>query len=271
MSFFEIDSYNNKFYIIPEELSNSIKDISKEMHSSILTYKKINTKNGNMIYIKEEDYINFSRLLVHTYQKPDASLNIITMAVETAFLMIEKNGINIGSYNILEKLSQDFLKLNFDNNFKEQFKVILASPRSKDFIMRAILCKTVAIKMNLKSNMILRKIFLASFFCDLGEILPNPNSKPHQEMSVQFLQTYVSVGDDIRQAILHHHEYNDGTGFYKIFKNKIHPIARIIRVVDELLILISNKDTEFLKTLKQMSICKLDSTVVKAMIDSINP
>ena len=125
--------------------------------------------------------------------------------------------------------------------------------------------------MGLKNPKILERLFIAALFCDIGELIPNPENKTHQQLSIDFMEAFGHISDDIKQAMLHHHENNDGTGPFKIFKHKIHPYARIIRVVDELLHLITIKDKDFLIELKKQSVQKLDSTIVSILLKLLKP
>jgi predicted hydrolase (HD superfamily) len=105
---------------------------------------------------------------------------------------------------------------------------------------------------------------LASLFCDIGEEIPNPKNILHSELSVEMLHKY-NISEDILQAILHHHEYDDGTGPLRVTRFKIHSIAKIIRVVEECLIGIKDKDSNF-QRLKDLSPTKLDSQITEACL-----
>lgn len=275
MNYFEVDSHQNKYYVVPEALmSSSIKDDFKKQKINYPFYKKTWEDSSKMVYMKEEDYIKYSQIIIgEVTDKNSVSLSAITMAIESSYLLLEKNGFNKDSFNMINSLTEQFLKINYNKQLKNQFQFIVASPRSKEFVMKTILCKALAVKIGWKSDMILKKLFIASFFCDLGELIPNEEGDPydnHQKKSIAFLEKYGKLSEDVRQAILHHHEYNDGSGPYGLVKHSIHPMARIIRVVDELIGFISRKDKEFVQKIKEMSIQKLDSQIVTMLLTMLN-
>ena len=275
MNYFEVDSHQNKYYIVPEALmSESLRNDFTKQKSKYPFYKKTWEDTSKMVYMKEDDYIRYAQIIISEFSdKKNVSLSAITMAIESSFLLLERNGFNQESFTMINSLTTQFLKLSYNKQLKNQFQLIVASPRAKEFVMKTMLCKSLAEKIGWKSELILKKLFVASFFCDLGELIPNDENDPydnHQKKSIEFLEKYGKVSEDVRQAILHHHEYNDGSGPYGLVKHSIHPMARIIRVVDELIGLISRKDKEFIQKIKEMSIQKLDSQIVTNLLTMLN-
>lgn len=55
----------------------------------------------------------------------------------------------------------------------------------------------------------------------------------HPEYSIEFLNNVPSVNDDVKQLILEHHEFADGSGFPKGLKeDKLHPHSLIVSMVN---------------------------------------
>jgi putative nucleotidyltransferase with HDIG domain len=94
------------------------------------------------------------------------------------------------------------------------------------------------------------KVAMGGLLHDIGkkeisrEILEKPRSsftRPEREIyethpirGKEILSVIRSVPDDVVQISMHHHENNVGRGFpYRLMKTKIHPLARLIAVVNE--------------------------------------
>lgn len=73
--------------------------------------------------------------------------------------------------------------------------------------------------------------------------------KTHPQLASQLLSEIKELPDTVAQAILHHHEHCDGSGYpFGIGRIKIHPIARVIAVADFIAsewILEENKNATF--------------------------
>lgn len=278
MSAILTDSSGEKFYAIPKKvlLDNNFIVNEYQYNSEIKEfsfYIKTNEKNKTDItYLRQDDYILFTKRILNKVNL-DKKSNIresavyMSMFVESAFIELEKNGFTDNAYYLIKSINQSLHNFYFNKDFKEIMKKIMGTPRSKEFIIKSILCKSICEKLNLKSEKFLDKMFILSMFADLGELCPyQTNATNHQENTILLLEQKFRLTEDVKQAILHHHEYNDGTGTYGIHKHKINFMARVFRVVDELFLLLKNKDTHFLMKLKEMSVSKLDSEIVKVTL-----
>ena len=52
--------------------------------------------------------------------------------------------------------------------------------------------------------------------------------------TIEAIKIHVNLAADVENAILHHHEYVDGSGPLGIQRNQIHPIGHLIRIADEI-------------------------------------
>lgn len=269
MHHYEIGSNNEKFYPVPEGIFNlyqyNLNNLDLEF------YKKKNQIKKDVLYLREKDYIKYS-LLFSEKKEIKPSIATIGMMLESSIILIQSIGINPISHKILNNISIEMKNIYLNNDFKKHFKEILISKKAKEILLKVVLARTIAKELKIKNETVLNRLLLTTLFCDLGNLY-EPKDATHQEKSIDLLSKFVSISDDIKQGILHHHENNDGTGPYKIFKHKIHPFARIIRVVDEIhnwMDLKSEKEPLDLY-LKKLSVKKLDSVIVSIIINLINP
>ena len=225
----------------------------------------------DLIYLIEEDYIQYSQRLMKEHHEDKTNVLSLAMGVETALVLLKKQGLNEEIFELFNDVSKNFLNISFDDSFKTQFGTLLCSPRAKEYLLKTVLCKAVAKKMGWKSGPFLHKLFLATLFCDLGEEIKNPNNVFHAELSVKELRKTKKVTEDVLQAILHHHEYNDTSGPLKVSRYYIHPLAKVIRVVEECLKALPLKDMHF--SLRLQSLCpqKVDTQIVQACLELFQP
>jgi HD-GYP domain-containing protein (c-di-GMP phosphodiesterase class II) len=130
------------------------------------------------------------------------------------------------------------------------------------------LAKLLCHKLQYTSEATLYKITLASLLCDVGLYdKTGVLGTKHQEKSVQILK-FLKIPGDVDQIILHHHEYNDGSGPLKVTRHKIHPLAKVIRVTDEFTeILFSQKLEKNIIFQQLYNLCpvKFEQNLVRAL------
>jgi HD-GYP domain-containing protein (c-di-GMP phosphodiesterase class II)/ActR/RegA family two-component response regulator len=111
----------------------------------------------------------------------------------------------------------------------------------------AVIATVLGMGMHLKRSM-LEEVCVAAIFHDLGklmidsEVLNKPSRlteeefkqiKKHPELSVKLLKKRKKVSDDAKEAVLHHHENEDGSGYPDgLTGNEIPLIAKVIHVAD---------------------------------------
>lgn len=258
MSYIQKGSY--RFYPIKDLIC-----LDKSM--GITPYLKIDNviKDKATIYLLEEDYIRYTKKIINSSIVSDsAKIHSISMALETSFILLEKMGVSPELISFQKEISKQFLKIKFNDEFKKEFKQMLCSQEVKNILLKCILTKAIGQNISWWSDLMSERLFVSTFFCDLGAI-NCPEGVFHARRSYDLLQKK-GLTPDILQAILHHHENNDGTGPLEMTRFQIQPMAKIIRVVDETIQIISDK-----KNLKdEMSLLiskKLERAYVRYCLD----
>jgi len=258
-----IQKGNYRFYPIKNSIC-----LDKSL--GITPYLKVDNiiKDKSMVYLLEEDYIRYTKKIINSSISTEAAkIHSISMALETSFILLEKMGVTPDIINLQKEISKHFLKLKFNDEFKKEFKQMVCSQKVKNILLKCILTKAISQKIPWWSGLMSERLFVATFFCDLGSI-GCPEGTFHARRSYELLQKK-GLTPDILQAILHHHENNDGTGPLGMTRFQIQPMAKIIRVVDKTIDIVSAKSN--LK--EEMSVLiskKLETEYVRYCLELFN-
>ncbi len=143
------------------------------------------------------------------------------------------------AYDVARKIVLDLNK--YGNDFKivyEPSKMIVNSLVER-CIYVAIMSTALGFKMKLRPEQLI-KLCLAALLKDVALFSPkikamDENVYYHHPLSgYQHLKENYNLDEDILNAVLHHHELKDGTGFpNKLTGNDICQFARIIGVIDK--------------------------------------
>lgn len=136
------------------------------------------------------------------------------------------------------------------------------------------------------------QIGLSAVLCDIGmsklppRILQNKGIlteeefeevKSHPYYSYRMIQESFPVANEVMQAVLQHHEREDGSGYpLSIKREKIHPYSRIVAVADVYHAMTSERyhrrkksPYKVIDDIHRNHFGKLDPTVVKTLMDSL--
>lgn len=96
--------------------------------------------------------------------------------------------------------------------------------------------------------------------------------RQHPELGAAMMEGYTLINNSVKQIILHHHEYYDGTGFpHGIKGNKILTLANIVALVDDFVHMMLERKvvaTEALKLMlkDQMLVSRYNSMILENFI-----
>jgi response regulator RpfG family c-di-GMP phosphodiesterase len=223
--------------------------------------KAFREKGLEYLYVEKEDfkkYLDFSVLATREI----VSRTSIKNEVKIKFLERTHKTIMQFSFDVeLNEEVFEYAKTNVfqaieiasedQNSFKMLYRLSSSDVYTRSLRL-AVLASMVAMERGWRSPSTLYKIAMGALLSDIGlqqftENHWNHDSSTmsddqfkafskHPMISVELLKEKFNLPIELNQVILHHHERCDGTGYPKgLHKSQIHPLARIVNVVDEFL------------------------------------
>ncbi len=237
---------NSKFYPIHKDLISLCPPLGK-IHYSVNALLKENSIE--YCYLKEPDYLEYqtklSNILSNNKTLNKKNVIILGTILNGLFDLSQKNNIA----NFIDYVPM-FLELSSNSEFKKIFSESLTNKNAQTAFLRSSIAHNIAIKNKNTSSFFLGRVILASYFCDF---VNSDENGFHGSVNALMLEKIPNIPSDVILAIKHHHEYNDGTGPLKLKGPNIHPIAKFIRLADELILFGGLSSLEFnekLETLK---------------------
>ena len=217
VSFFYLENTDFRNYI-----SRNIK-----MAKNLLQFKDIKDAK------KQAFFLSITKNLVQLEFNREINEETLSMSVyaihNTLKLVSEKNDF----YQALQSLN------NISNSIVEHSVLV------------SLIASAIALESGHFNHKTINNVSIAALFHDIGlkELSKNIISKDkksltaeerklyqsHTQLGCQILSAIKNIPEIIPQAILHHHENCDGSGFpFSIGKAKLNSISRIIRIADEI-------------------------------------
>lgn len=146
---------------------------------------------------------------------------------------------NIKMQNLSENSITDgflLVKQTIVSNDKDHLAEIIKNLSSNKSIgvqslVRSMICYMIAQSLQWQRDKNYQNLIISSILADIGNIL-SPD-EVHPKNSLNHLGPF-EANSDIRGIIAHHHENFDGSGPLGLTRHKIHPLAKLLRVADEL-------------------------------------
>lgn len=212
---------------------SEILDISK--NKDFISVFLSDDDDNNPFYIRKKDLF----LLVRDFKE-----KIQTAIPEEKIKLISLAGDLINSNIVAQNFSEDSISSGFNlvldtvNGDKEfLFKSINILSKNNDIgsktFLRSIICLLIAQALDWKMTKNYQNLIISSLLADMGDVL-SPN-ECHPQNSINYLGEF-KKNQDIYQIIMHHHENLDGSGPLGLTRYKIHPLGKILRVADEIVI-----------------------------------
>lgn len=267
----------NKFYPVLAQsyiqmkckLPVYIQNQNRLLNISDTLEKVVAQHNVQYIYLAEADLLTYTQQLIKQNKlNGTSSAAMVQLAERTQLALwgLQQEGVNHQNYYLLENIAQSIVALGTNHKISDLFTQIPSGDAQK-YLIRTFLAKLLCHKLQFTSEATLYKITLSSLLCDVGLYAKDLGSTNHQEKSVQILQA-LKISGDVEQIILHHHEYNDGTGPLKVTRHRIHPLAKVIRLTDEFTdILFTHKVDKNVIFQQLYTLCpkKFDQQLVRAL------
>jgi HD-GYP domain-containing protein (c-di-GMP phosphodiesterase class II) len=226
-------------------------------------------QNIKEVYLEEHELEVYTQELIkHNQFDPSQAQNLSLLAEQTqlALWTLKRQGLNENNYKMVQSIAKSIINVGIDQKISELFSNI-SSGDAQLFLVRTFIAKLMCHKLKFNSESTLYKMTLVSLLCDIGKYHVKGNEY-HAEVSAAKLRE-IKVHSEIVQAVLHHHENNDGSGPLKINKFYINPIAKILRVADEFVdqVLVQHKNRkEVFLTLQLNSPKIFDNNAVIALL-----
>ncbi|MDD4976413.1 MAG: response regulator [Bacteriovorax sp.] len=227
-------------------------------------------------YLENSDYHNYLKRNISVARSLLSFREIKDEKKRDFFISISKN---IVEYEFQREINPETMAMSlfaihntliFVSAKKDFFKALQALHEFSATVVEhsllvSLLASAIALQSEEFNNKTVLSVSLAALFHDFGlKELPkgladkslNKMSteeiqlfKSHPQLGSQLMASIKKIPEVIPQAILHHHEHSDGSGYpFGIGRIKIHPIARILAVADHLAStwsLPENKDESF--------------------------
>lgn len=230
-----------------------IKIIDANQTILVKVWDKIKEKKVKNVFIQLTDQVTFIKvgLKKNLDLSTEDRISSIVQTTKQIFSRLENVGITHENTLFINSAAEEIVSLI---QKKEALRILLPQLQSDSLLfshsmLRTIFCLAAAKKLQWSSDLSLSRITLASLYCDISlkqnfsivikdpkslSIIENEAFLNHMERTIAEFSQYVSISTEIKNSILHHHEYCDGSGPLGISKNQIYPIGHLIRIGDEI-------------------------------------
>ena len=226
--------------------------------------EQLHKKGLEKIYLTQFDFFKYSEIQLRLTEPGSLSkldtikrkklISHFVDVIAKSSLVCENNSV------MIEKAISNFENLSFAFSLNDTVFDCLQKIKSAENVfveraaLQAVLASAAAYSWGWTSTKIQSKIILAGLFCDIGmRELPHLQTKKrydfelkdiqdyetHPERSAKILQTIPGIPQEIILVARQHHEHDNGKGFpYRMKKDQLHPMSRIVHVVSDFLDLI---------------------------------
>lgn len=259
-----INSTNNNFDVYLKIDRKFICVAQKGQPLTRIRIEQLHKKGVEKIYLSQTDFLKYSEIQLRLTEPGSLSkLDVIKRkklishfvdVLAKSSLVCENNSL------MIEKAVSNFENLSFAFSLNDTVFDCLQKIKSSENVfveraaLQAVLASAAAHSWGWTSTKIQSKIILAGLFCDIGmRELPHLQTKKrydfelkdiqdyetHPERSAKILQTIPGIPQEIIMVARQHHEHDNGKGFpYRMKKDQLHPISRIVHVVSDFLDLV---------------------------------
>lgn len=259
-----INSTNNSFDVFLKIDSKYICVAQKGQPLTKIRIEQLFKKGLEKIYLKQEDFLKYSEIQLKLTEPASLTkLDVIKRKKLIAHfidIVAKSSLICDNKTHVIEKAISNFENLTFAFSMNENIYECLGKMKKSDDLiversaLQAVLSSAVAQAWGWTNTKIQAKIIMGALFCDIGmRELPHLHKKrridfelkdiqdyeSHTERSAKILQGIPGIPSEIIAIARQHHESENGKGFpFRLKKDQLHPISRIVHVVSDFLDLI---------------------------------
>ncbi|MGE4130285.1 MAG: response regulator [Bdellovibrionales bacterium] len=224
------------------------------------------SKGLHFLYIRKEDFARYIGLNVELTKKVMTKKSVsksqrLRLLKHTGEILLQDayvNGVSKEKLQASAALVEAMVSTLSED--AELFELLDILQTHADYLYAhslgvALYASLIAKEVGWTATPTLFKITMGGLLHDIGkkEIERSILEKPRQQLTLQertmyethpirgkeLLTLIKSVPEDVAQISMHHHENITGRGFpYRLLKSKIHPLAKLISVVDEFCLLV---------------------------------
>lgn len=263
--------------------SERVQKIAKKGSSFSIRQIPFSTnKHLQWLLLKKEDYrfyVNFTigqgGHPLTLYTEIQRKLITLKQKIESNIAQFTKDGLLKTSLDIVQNTLQNVLHLIIENpvTYKLLEKIERLDPRHDHALGVVIWSQILALQLGWSGEPTSFRVALCALFHDIG-FNDNPDEikkKPFHELTEhdkRVLEGHVLRGRDILSSIsglpsevitvaYQHHEFVDGTGYpEKLYLDEIHPIARLIAILNRFQEIYINTRTESFSLFETFQIFK---------------
>lgn len=259
-----INSSTNSFDVFLKIDSKFICVAQKGQPLTKVRIEQLHKKGLEKIYLRQDEFLKYSDIQLRLTEPTSLTkLDVVKRKKLISHFMdvIGKSSL-VCDYKsaMIERAVSNFENLTFAISLNDTIFDCLQKIKSAENIsversaLQAVLASAVAHSWGWTSSKFQSKIILAGLFCDIGmrelphlqmkkrfdyELKDIQDYESHPERSAKILQTIPGIPIEIISVARQHHEHDNGKGFpYRMKKDQLHPISRIVHVVSDFLDLI---------------------------------
>jgi response regulator RpfG family c-di-GMP phosphodiesterase len=256
-----INSSNNSFDVFLKIDSKFICVAQKGQPLTRVRIEQLHKKGLESIYLRQEDFLKYSDFQLRLTEPASMTKldvikrkklisHFIDIVAQSSLIAENKSPTIEKAMSNLEGLTFAFSMNSNIYDCLEKMKKSgnLSAERST---LQAVLASAVANSWGWTNSKIQAKIIMSALFCDIGlRELPHLQTKrrfdfelkdiqdyeSHTERSAKILQAIPGIPPEIVTVARQHHESDNGNGFpFRLKKDQLHPISRIVHVVSDFL------------------------------------
>lgn len=261
-------------------------------------------RNGiEHFYLENEDFKNYLRRNIHMAKGLLNFKGISDSKKREFFVSITKN---LMEYEFTREIDSEILSLSISTiqntlrvvaKKKNFFKVLQdlnsSSPSlGAHSVLVSLLASAIALESKNFNHKTVTLVSLAGLYHDFGlkefpvsliDKISTDNFtdeeraayQTHSQLGSQILLSIKGMPEMVAEAVLHHHEHCDGSGFpFGIGRIKINPIARILAIADYVALhySLAGKDADFRRIVLQLKDMDdiFDKDLIKATLNLVN-
>lgn len=195
-----------------------------------------NKDNDNFFFVRKKDLADFIKN-ASSRIKECKSLNdcVVALSIVGELMFENMKASELSESSINDGFDLIKYTVNSENQrplLNDIIKNLSVNPNiGVQSLSRSIVCFLIAQALGWQREKNYQHLIISSILADIGNVL-SPD-EPHPKNSLKHLGPYIS-NPDIHAIVSHHHENFDGSGPLNMSRNHIHPLAKLLRVADEI-------------------------------------
>ena len=222
-------------------------------------------ENYTHYFIKESDLSSYLSQVIKSPENTsqDNLFNTLSSNMDALLHNLKESQFSPESLKLFNEYSTILSSQLQSQSIVDLVKIVVNGQNLNRTLFITILTQFVAKAMGWSNENNLKKLMMASFLCDIAK--EDSDDFDHIPKALILLEN-AKLHSDIILSVKHHHEYQNGSGAYRIKRHHIHPFAKVITVCDDFYdFFIVKRVTSGLQFLNNNAPDKYDSGAVIAL------